>query len=119
VTSKRLAAAVAGAVVALGAAVVLTGLLEPAQADEKTIALAQAAYERAQTEGVDMSRGPCLGVIEEGWVADVAHDPRQLVDDEPANQCEAYRSGDVDHFVELDPQGRYIKSGGRRFFGWF
>jgi hypothetical protein len=61
VTSKRLAAAVAGAVVALGAAVVLTGLLEPAQADEKTIALAQAAYERAQAEGVDMSRGPCLG----------------------------------------------------------
>jgi hypothetical protein len=52
-------------------------------------------------------------------VTDVAHDPRQPVDDEPENQCEAYRSGDAGHYVELDPQGRYIQSGGPRFFGWF
>ena len=42
---------------------------------------------------------------------DVAHDPRQAVDDDPANQCAAYRSGEAHHFVELDPDGRFIRSG--------
>ncbi|HEU6445085.1 MAG TPA: hypothetical protein VFL61_08520, partial [Gaiellaceae bacterium] len=82
-----------------------------AEADEETIALARQAYREALARGVDMSRGPCLGVIKEGWVADVAHDPRQDVDDEPENQCEAYRSGEADHFVELDPEGEFIRSG--------
>ena len=82
-----------------------------ADASDETIARAHRAFERAQAAGVDMSRGPCLGVIEPGWVADVAHDPREDVDDRPENQCEAYRSGEAHHFVELDPQGRYIRSG--------
>jgi uncharacterized lipoprotein YmbA len=58
------------------------------EADEETIQLAKNKYAQAKSEGVDMERGPCLGVIEPGWVADVAHDPRQPVDDDPANQCE-------------------------------
>jgi len=82
-----------------------------AEADEQTVELAKQAYEEAKTRGVDMSRGPCLGVIKDDWVADVAHDPRQDVDDEPENQCQAYRSGDAHHFVELDPQGEFIRSG--------
>jgi len=82
-----------------------------AEADEETIALAKQAYERAKARGVDMSDGPCLGVIEPGWVADVAHDPRQPVDDEPENQCPEYGSGEADHFVELDPDGEFIRSG--------
>ena len=73
--------------------------------------VAKQAYERANARGVDMARGPCLGVIKPGWVADVAHDPRRDVDDEPANQCAAYRRGDADHFVELDPEGNVIRSG--------
>jgi hypothetical protein len=91
--------------------VALAGCGGGADADDETIRLAQQAYERAKARGVDMSRGPCLGVIKEGWVADVAHDPRQDVDDDPANQCPEYRSGEVDHFVELDPAGEYIRSG--------
>ena len=51
------------------------------------------------------------GVIAPGWVADIAHDPRLPVDDEAENQCEAYRNGTADHFVELDPDGDYIRSG--------
>jgi hypothetical protein len=82
-----------------------------ASADPETVRLAKQAYERAQGNGVDMSRGPCLGVIKPGWVADVAHDPREDVDDEPENQCAAYREGDADHFVELDPEGNFIRSG--------
>lgn len=57
-----------------------------------------------------MRNGPCLGVIMENWVADVAHDPRTDMDDDPANQCEAYRSGDADHFVELDPDGNVLRA---------
>ena len=57
-----------------------------------------------------MARGPCLGVIKPDWVADVAHDPRRPVDDEPQNQCQAYRDGRAHHFVELDPAGHYIRS---------
>jgi hypothetical protein len=82
-----------------------------ADADEQTIALAKEAYEQAKAEGVDFSNGPCLGIIKPGWVADVAHDPREAVDDEPANQCAEYRSGEADHFVELDPEGNFIRSG--------
>lgn len=82
-----------------------------AKAGEDTIALAKQAYQDAKARGVNMSGGPCLGVITKDWVADVAHDPRQDVDDDPANQCDAYRSGEASHFVELDPQGNFIRSG--------
>jgi hypothetical protein len=53
----------------------------------------------------------CLGLIKPRWVADMAHDPRQDVDDDPENQCAAYREGKADHFVELDPEGEFIRSG--------
>jgi hypothetical protein len=73
------------------------------------VAAAQDAYAEAEAEGLDFQDGPCLGVALEGWVADIAHDPRQDVDDLPENQCEAFRSGEVEHFVELDPEGRVIR----------
>lgn len=97
--------------IAVAAAVALAAGCGGAEADAETIGLARQAYERARAAGVDMSRGPCLGVIKPGWVADVAHDPREDIDDERANQCEAYRSGEADHFVELDPDGAFIRSG--------
>jgi hypothetical protein len=93
------------------ALVALAAACGGADADDATIQLAKDAYARAKAEGVVMDRGPCLGVIKPGWVADVAHDPRRDVDDEPENQCEAYRSGEADHFVELDPDGEFIRSG--------
>ena len=78
---------------------------------DAAVAAARQAYDEAVEQGVDMSNGPCLGGIMDNWVADVAHDPREDIDDEPANQCEAYRRGDADHFVELDPEGNFIRSG--------
>jgi hypothetical protein len=77
---------------------------------ERAIAAAHLAYEEAAARGRDFADGPCLGVVLENWVADVAHDPRQEVDDLPENQCEAYRSGEADHFVELDPEGELIRA---------
>ncbi|HWM13527.1 MAG TPA: hypothetical protein VNO56_03530 [Gaiellaceae bacterium] len=77
---------------------------------ERAIAAAHVAYEEAAAGGTDFADGPCLGVVLENWVADVAHDPREEVDDRPENQCEAFRSGEVEHFVELDPEGDLIRA---------
>jgi hypothetical protein len=71
---------------------------------------AKAHFRAAKARGVDMSRGPCLGVVAPGWVADVAHDPRRRVDDLPQNQCAAYRNGTAAHFVELDPDGNLVRA---------
>jgi hypothetical protein len=77
---------------------------------ELAIAAAHVAYEEAAAAGTDFADGPCLGVVLENWVADVAHDPREEVDDRPENQCEAYRFGEAEHFVELDPEGELIRA---------
>ena len=77
---------------------------------ERAIAAAHLAYEEAIAQGRDLADGPCLGVVLENWVADIAHDPRQEIDDRPENQCEAYRSGEAEHFVELDPEGELIRA---------
>lgn len=72
-------------------------------------AAALARFQEARGEGRDLSDGPCLGVIGPDWAADIAHDPRQPEDDDPANQCAEYRSGEAKHFVELTPEGKVIR----------
>jgi hypothetical protein len=78
--------------------------------EQAAIAAAKAAYTAARVEGRDLSNGPCLGEVIPNWVADIAHDPRQDRDDDPANQCPEFRSGEADHFVELDPEGNVIRT---------
>jgi hypothetical protein len=76
------------------------------------VAKAKAAFWKAQAAGVDLSAGPCIAEQLPGlsdWAADVAHDPRQPVDDEPAHQCQSYRDGRTHHFVELTAQGQPIR----------
>lgn len=83
-----------------------------AQADhDLAIAQAQQLWRQALVDGTDLSSGPCLSndAIPD-WVIDVAHNPRQDVDDEPANQCSAYRAGTAHHFVEIDPEGVLIRA---------
>jgi hypothetical protein len=79
-------------------------------ARDAAVKAAKTAFAQARSEGVDLANGPCLGTVAPDWVADVAHNPRQPVDDEPANQCEAYRSGAAHHFVELDLNGNLIRA---------
>lgn len=74
------------------------------------VAAAKTRLEEARGEGIDLSRGPCLGTVGADWVVDVVHDPRQPVDDDPANQCDAYRTGRVMHFVELTLEGKVIRA---------
>jgi len=67
-------------------------------------------YLEKKREGLDMSSGPCLGKIAEDWVLDIAHNPRQAIDDKPQNQCADFREGKARHFIELDPEGKLIRS---------
>ena len=84
------------------------------QADrDKAVTEAMDAYDAAKTADVDFARGPCIAERLPGlddWVADVAHDPRTSVDDQPQNQCSRYRAGEAHHFVELDPAGQLIRA---------
>ncbi|HEX3294183.1 MAG TPA: hypothetical protein VHR38_10655 [Solirubrobacterales bacterium] len=81
---------------------------------QKAVDEAQVAFRQVQASGQDLSAGPCISESLPGlpdWVADVAHDPRQAVDDEPGNQCQRYRSGQAHHFVELNLDGQLIRAG--------
>lgn len=67
--------------------------------------------QKALDAGIDLSNGPCLSdEIIEDWVCDVAHSHRQAVDNNQANQCEAFRKGEAHHFVEVDPECNFIKT---------
>jgi hypothetical protein len=80
---------------------------------EKAVDEAQAAFRQFQATGPDMGLGPCVSESLPGlpdWVADIAHDPRQAIDDAPENQCQRYRSGQAHHFVELTPTGQLIRA---------
>lgn len=59
---------------------------------------------------IDLSNGPCLWENKvEDYVCDVAHDPRQEIDNDPTNQCNAFREGRASHFVEVDESCGVIK----------
>ena len=78
---------------------------------DKAVAAAKFIYAGKAKE--DLSAGPCLSESIPGlsdWAVDVAHDPRQAVDEQPANQCRSFRSGDTHHFVELTPTGQLIRA---------
>lgn len=78
---------------------------------DRAIAEAQRVYAEKRAEGVDFSNGPCIAeeVIDD-WAVDIAHDPRQDIDNQPENQCRSYREGETHHFVELDPDGNLIRA---------
>jgi len=86
---------------------------------EHSIALEKAkeVYQQANSQALDLSNGPCLSNYLHGnidypqtvWVLDIAHNPRQAVDDLPENQCSAYRDGQAMNFIEFDEQGNLIK----------
>ena len=79
---------------------------QPKKTDkENAIELCKKACIDAGEKGEDFSNGPCLlNPIpkQADWVCDIAHSPRQDVDNLPENQCSAFRDGTANHFVELD-----------------
>ena len=80
---------------------------------QRAIEASADAYAEAKASGDDLSDGPCIAERLDGlddWVVDIAHDPRETVDDDPDNQCARFRDGDAGHFVELDPDGELIRA---------
>jgi hypothetical protein len=78
---------------------------------DRAIRMAQALFREKKAQGLDMSNGPCLAEeIIPDWCVDVAHSPREEVDNLPQNQCQSWRAGRVHHFVELDPDGNVIRA---------
>ncbi|MBI2445635.1 eight-cysteine-cluster domain-containing protein [Candidatus Micrarchaeota archaeon] len=64
----------------------------------------------ARARGTDLSAGPCLSnAAAPGWVCDVAHSPRQAVDDLDANTCPAFGVS-ARHFVEVDQDCQIIQT---------
>jgi len=97
------------------ALVALVFLIKPVGDGEEERAKAACieACRNAKNAGQDLSNGPCLlDPISEmpDWVCDVAHSPREDVDNLPENQCSAFRQGSAKHFVEVDVNCQFIKA---------
>ncbi len=102
----------------LGAVLISSGCVQQAgpvpdagTIKERAIELCIAACESAKESGTTLDNGPCVSEeIVEDWVCDVAHDPRQPIDNEPQNQCSSYRAGQTHHFVEVDTDCNLIRA---------
>lgn len=72
---------------------------------------AQFLYRQKKSRGEDLSNGPCITeALMPEWVADIAHNPREPIDDVVQNQCSSYFEGRAKHFVELDLKGDLIRA---------
>jgi len=61
-------------------------------------------------DGQDFPSGPCLSnEIVTDWACDVAHSPRQPIDDDPRNGCSSFREGKTHHFIEVDGNCNLIR----------
>ncbi|MEM1536032.1 MAG: hypothetical protein QXQ82_02515 [Candidatus Pacearchaeota archaeon] len=65
----------------------------------------------ALSAGRDLSEGPCLldPMSNAEWVCDIAHKPREAIDNLRENQCNAWHNGTAKHFIELTPNCELIK----------
>lgn len=85
-------------------------LKNPGSTSQKVIDLAKELYQEKKAQGLNFNNGPCLSNnMLPDWVVDIAHDPRQPIDDVPENQCAAFKEGKAHHFVELDTKGNLIR----------
>lgn len=91
-----------------------TAMLHPFTTETaRAIVAAKGRFDRVRPSlsATDLARGPCLAEeVAPGWCVDIAHDPRESIDEEAANQCRSYLEGRVDHFVELAPNGDFIRA---------
>lgn len=68
-------------------------------------------YNQRKAQGTDFLSGPCLSdALMPDWVLDIAHNPRERIDDLPSNQCPSFIEGRAKHFVELDLEGNLIRA---------
>ena len=99
-------------VLALASVLIFVPSNKSAKSSEKDAAVkkAQQLY-TTSFKDKDLTNGPCISEeIIPDWVVDIAHNPREEIDNNQENQCQSYREGKTHHFVELDPQGNLIKA---------
>ena len=80
-------------------------------AKERAVAICNQQKKKIAPE--KWEKGPCISDGQNGltdWVVDVAHSPRQEVDDQPSNQCSAFLHNKIKNFVELDTSCNVIRS---------
>lgn len=77
---------------------------------DRAVNQAQTVYRQKKNLGQNFEAGPCLtNDLMTGWVADIVHNPRQSIDNNPQNECQAYLEGRASHFVELDLDGNVVR----------
>lgn len=114
--SKQVLFSISLVVIIVTAVLTYTASTEPSKSTKRgefDVAINQAkhVYQQRKAAGEDFSNGPCLSdALMPNWILDIAHNPRQEVDDLPQNMCPAYREGKAKHFVELDPDGNLIRA---------
>ena len=64
-------------------------------------------YENALTNSMDFD-SQCLGTCKD-YAVDIVNVPRSDIDNKVENQCEDYRNGIVNHFIELDKKGIVVR----------
>ena len=104
--------------VAMIALVFVTGCVESGPSSgskvysrDEAFAACQELCRNSKAAGLDLSEGPCLSnAVVRDWVCDIAHNPRQAVDNMPANQCEYFLKQEAHHFIELDENCNFIQS---------
>lgn len=84
-------------------------------AEKKAIKSCKEECKARLESNINLSKGPCLSEEDvnwmiEDWVCDIAHDPREEIDNKPENQCSAYREGKASHFVELNTNCELIRA---------
>lgn len=93
-------------------------VVEETKQTPETKDISEIAVERCielcRKQAVDLSNGPCLSDNNpewdvKDWVCDIAHSPRQEVDNIKENQCEDFQNGKAEHFVEVDANCGFIK----------
>ena len=77
---------------------------------DQAVNQAQTLFAQKKALKEDFTNGPCLtNDLMTGWVVDLVHNPRQLIDNNEEYQCQAYREGRATHFVELDLNGEVVR----------
>lgn len=66
--------------------------------------------EACKTAAIPLENGPCLlnPIENTDWVCDVAHEPREAIDNQKENQCSEFGK-QASHFIEVNPNCELIK----------
>jgi len=80
--------------------------------EEQRLAVMQALelYHQEKQKGTEFS-SQCLGTVGKNikFAVDIVNIPRNQEDNNPENQCQDFRSGEIKHFIELDKNGNIVR----------